>query len=57
MRLVDVAIVPPTIATTLRAMEIPLHAPPSAAARCRSRSLLDIIHDWEGATVNLGWPD
>jgi hypothetical protein len=55
MKLVVVVFDPPTIATTLRALGLPVRAPPIAPAR--SRSLLDSSHDWTGADVDYGWPD
>jgi len=55
MKLVDVVFDPPTIATTLRALGLPVRAPPIAPAR--SRSLLDSSHDWTGVDVDYGWPD
>jgi hypothetical protein len=55
MKLVAVVFDPPTIATTLRALGLPVRAPPIAPAR--SRSLLDSCHDWTGADVDYGWPD
>jgi hypothetical protein len=58
MKLVAVVFDPPTIATTLRALGLPVRAPPIAPAR--SRSLLDssrLSRDWTGADVDYGWPD
>jgi hypothetical protein len=55
MNLVAVVFDPPTIATTLRALGLPVRAPPIAPTR--SRSLLDSSHDWTGADVDYGWPD
>jgi hypothetical protein len=58
MNLVAVVFDPPTIAITLRALGLPVRAPPIAPAR--SRSLLDSGHlsrDWTGADVDSGWPD
>ncbi|MFZ9521140.1 MAG: hypothetical protein ACO3A4_11755 [Silvanigrellaceae bacterium] len=58
MKLVAVVFDPPTIATTLRALGLPVRAPPIAPAR--SRSLLDSGHlgrDWTGADVDHGRPE
>jgi len=48
---------PPTIETTLRALGLPVRAPPIAPAR--SRQLLDCSNgnDWTGVDVDYGWPD
>ncbi|MGA1130001.1 MAG: transposase [Chthoniobacterales bacterium] len=57
MKLVAVVFDPPTIATTLRALGLPVRAPPIAPAR--SRQLLDCSNsnDWTGVDVDYGWPD
>jgi hypothetical protein len=57
MKLVGVVFDQPTITTTLRALGLPVRAPPIAPAR--SRQLLDCSNgnDWAGGDVDYGWPD
>ncbi|MEY3903136.1 MAG: hypothetical protein RL189_2442, partial [Pseudomonadota bacterium] len=57
MKLVGVVFDQPTITTTLRALGLPVRAPPIAPAR--SRPLLDCSNgnDWAGGDVDYGWPD
>ena len=55
MNLIGVVFDQPTITTTLRALGLPVRAPPIAAAR--SRQLLDCSSDWMGGDVDYGWPD
>jgi hypothetical protein len=57
MKLVGVVFDQPTITTTLRALGLPVRAPPIAPAR--SRHLLDCDNSshWTGGDVDYGWPD
>jgi hypothetical protein len=55
MKLVGVVFDQPTITTTLRALGLPVRAPPIAPAR--SQQLLDCSSDWTGGDVDYGWPD
>ena len=55
MKLVGVVFDQPTISTTLRALGLPVRAPPIAPAR--SRQLLNYTSDWTGGDVDYGWPD
>jgi hypothetical protein len=55
MKLIGVVFDQPTITTTLRALGLPVRAPPIEPAR--SRHLLDCGNDWTGADVDYGWPD
>ncbi|MEY3902284.1 MAG: hypothetical protein RL189_1590 [Pseudomonadota bacterium] len=47
----------PTITTTLRALGLPVRAPPIAPARSRQLLDFDNSYDWAGADVDYGWPD
>ena len=55
MKLVGDVFDQPTISTTLRALGLPVRAPPIAPAR--SRQLLNYTSDWTGGDVDYGWPD
>ena len=55
MKLIGVVFDQPTITTTLRALGLPVRAPPIAPAR--SRHLIDCSFDRTGADVDTGWPD
>jgi hypothetical protein len=55
MKLIGVLFDQPTVTTTLRALGLPIRAPPIAPAR--SLQLLDYGNDWAGADVDYGWPD
>ena len=56
MKLIGVVLGQPTITTTLRALGLPVRAPPIAPER--SRQFLDCSNgnDWTGADVDTGWP-
>ncbi|MFZ9521703.1 MAG: transposase [Silvanigrellaceae bacterium] len=57
MQLVAVMFDPPTIATTLRALGIPVRAPPLAPPRSRQLPDCSNSNDWTGADPDYGWPD
>ena len=57
MKLVGVVFDQPTITTTLRALGLPVRAPPIAPARSRQLLDCDNSNDWSGADVDYGWPD
>jgi hypothetical protein len=57
MKLVGVVFDQPTITTTLRALGLPVRAPPIAPARSRQLLDCDNSNDWAGADVDYGWPD
>jgi hypothetical protein len=57
MKLVGVVLDQPTITTTLRALGLPVRAPPIAPARSRQLLDCDTSNDWSGADVEYGWPD
>jgi len=51
MKLVGVVFDQPTITTTLRALGLPLRAPPIAPARSRQWEDCDNSNDWSGTDV------
>ena len=57
MKLVSVVFDQPTITTTLRALGLPVRAPPIAPARSRQLLDCDNSNDWTGADVGYGWPN
>jgi len=57
MKLVGVVFDQPTISTTLRALGLPVRAPPIAPARSRQLLDCDNSSDWTGGDVDYGWPD
>ena len=57
MKLVGVVFDQPTITTTLRALGLPVRAPPIAPACSQQLLDCDNFNDWSGADVDYGWPD
>jgi hypothetical protein len=47
----------PTITTTLRALGLPVRAPPIAPAHSRQLLDCDNSNDWAGGDVDYCWPD
>jgi hypothetical protein len=57
IKLVGAVFDQPTIKTTLRALGLPVRAPPIAPARSRQLQGCDNNNDWAGADVDYDWPD
>ena len=57
MKLIGVVFDQPTITTTLRALGLPVRAPPIAPAHSGQLLDCDNSNDWIGADVDYGWAD